>query len=209
MNTKLFFSEMPLLHATACGTTEESASTLQAQPEELTIPRRITTARLFHYAALRQGVRARSMRAALAPSPAAAGFALAFSRRLEKSKGGVFMFVLCVAGGRAFSDRALLVRSLDRVLRERGPLVLWHGGCPSGADALAADWAAARGVPCRVWAADWARFGRAAGPLRSRAMLAAAAATGSCGLVAFPGGRGTAAACAAARALGVGVWVRC
>lgn len=121
------------------------------------------------------------------------------------------MFVLVVCGGRSFgsapADWALLVRSLDRVLRERGPLVLWHGGC-SGADALAAQWAASRGVPCRAWPADWARFGRAAGPLRSRAMLAAAAATGSCGLVAFPGGRGTAAAVAAARALGVGVWVR-
>lgn len=125
-----------------------------------------------------------------------------------KNKKAVFVvFVLVVTGGRGFADQALLWRSLDRVLRERGPLVLWHGGC-SGADALAAEWAAARGVPARVWAADWARFGRAAGPLRSRAMLAAAAATGSCGLVAFPGGRGTAAACAAARALGVGVWVR-
>ena len=74
--------------------------------------------------------------------------------------------------------------------------------------ACAAAWAAARGVPARVWPADWARFGRAAGPLRSRAMLAAAAASGRCGLVAFPGGRGTAAAVAAARSLGVGVWLR-
>lgn len=121
------------------------------------------------------------------------------------------MFVLCVCGGRSFgasaSERALLWRSLDYVLARRGPLVLWHGGC-SGADALAADWAAARGVPVRVWRADWARYGRAAGPLRSRAMLAAAAASGRCGLVAFAGGAGTAAAVAAARALGVGVWLR-
>lgn len=121
------------------------------------------------------------------------------------------MFVLVVCGGRSFgssaAERFLLWSSLDVVLRRRGPLVLWHGGC-SGADACAAAWAAARGVPVRVWPADWARFGRAAGPLRSRAMLAAAAASGRCGLVAFPGGRGTAAAVAAARALGVGVWFR-
>lgn len=118
------------------------------------------------------------------------------------------MFVLVVTGGRGFADRALLWRSLDYVLARRGPLALWHGGC-SGADALAAEWAAARGVPVRVWRADWARWGAAAGPLRSRAMLAAAAAaSGRCGLVAFPGGRGTAAAVAAARALGVGVWLR-
>lgn len=121
------------------------------------------------------------------------------------------MFVLVVSGGRCFgaspADRALLWRSLDYVLARRGPLALWHGGC-SGADALAAEWAAARGVPVRVWRADWARWGAAAGPLRSRAMLAAAAASGRCGLVAFPGGRGTAAAVAAARALGVGVWLR-
>lgn len=121
------------------------------------------------------------------------------------------MFVLVVSGGRSFgcspSERALVWSSLDRVLSARAPLVLWHGGC-SGADACAAAWAAARGVPARVWPADWARFGRAAGPLRSRAMLAAAAASGRCGLVAFPGGRGTAAAVAAARSLGVGVWLR-
>lgn len=121
------------------------------------------------------------------------------------------MFVLVVTGGRAFgssaAERALVWRSLDIVLRQRGPLVLWHGGC-SGADACAAAWAAARGVPVRVWSADWARFGRSAGPRRSRDMLSAAAASGRCGLVAFPGGRGTAAAVAAARSLGVGVWVR-
>lgn len=121
------------------------------------------------------------------------------------------MFVLVVAGGRSFggspAERALVWRSLDVVLRQRGPVVLWHGGC-RGADACAAAWAAARGVPVRVWPADWARFGRAAGPLRSRAMLAAAAASGRCGLVAFPGGSGTSAAVAAARSLGVGVWLR-
>ena len=119
------------------------------------------------------------------------------------------MFVCVVCGGRAFGGRALVWSALDRVLRERGSsgFVLWHGGCPSGADALAAAWAVSRGVPVRVWPAEWSRFGRAAGPLRSAAMCSAAAASGCrCGLVAFPGGRGSAACVAAARAAGLGVW---
>lgn len=46
------------------------------------------------------------------------------------------------------------------------------GGCPSGADALACEYARARGLALRVFPAQWAYFGKAAGPMRNEEMAA-------------------------------------
>ena len=56
------------------------------------------------------------------------------------------------------------------------------------ADAMAVAWAKSRGVRCIGFLANWREFGRAAGPMRNAQMVA----YGLDGLVAFPGGRGTA-----------------
>jgi len=86
--------------------------------------------------------------------------------------------VLIVCGSRRWSDRRRLIDTLDEICSWNGsywPAELWHGGA-MGADAMAGEFAAADPcrLPVRVWPADWARYGRAAGVRRSAEMIAAA-----------------------------------
>ena len=75
-------------------------------------------------------------------------------------------------------------------------------GGAKGADKLAREWAASRGIPVRTFKADWRRYGRGAGPQRNEQMLD----EGKPDLVvAFPGGSGTASMMRLARAAGVRV----
>ena len=63
-----------------------------------------------------------------------------------------------------------------------------HGDA-NGADRLASQWAVDNGLKVEPYPADWAKQGRAAGPIRNKRMLE----EGKPDLVvAFPGGRGTA-----------------
>jgi YspA, cpYpsA-related SLOG family len=91
-----------------------------------------------------------------------------------------------VTGGRSFSNRSLLFAILDGLHDGHAFTTLIHGGA-SGADRLAGDWAASRGIPVEFHPADWQRYGRAAGPIRNQQMLAEKPDM----VVAFPGGRGT------------------
>lgn len=59
-------------------------------------------------------------------------------------------------------------------------------GCCSGVDSDAEAWARDRGVPIKKFPARWKVFGRAAGPIRNRAMAEYADA-----VVLLPGGAGT------------------
>lgn len=93
-----------------------------------------------------------------------------------------------VCGGRDYSDRVRLYAALDAVHAKK-TISLLHHGAARGADTLAEAWAKDRGVPFRAWPADWANYGRAAGPRRNAEMLAGSEADL---LVAFPGGTGTA-----------------
>jgi hypothetical protein len=92
-----------------------------------------------------------------------------------------------VCGGRDFADTEKLFRVLsDR--HDNNPFSLLIHGAAKGADTLASEWAFERGVPQQAYPADWARDGRAAGPIRNRLMLE----EGKPDLViAFPGGKGT------------------
>jgi hypothetical protein len=100
-------------------------------------------------------------------------------------------YKLLVCGGRDYSDTARLTEVLDRVRLHLGAieLIIIHGGCPTGADAMADKWAEDRGVERIVFLADWKNQGRAAGPIRNQKMLDDGAPDG---VIAFPGGRGTA-----------------
>lgn len=63
-----------------------------------------------------------------------------------------------------------------------------HGACRSGADLWADEWAVVNWTQIEEYPADWAKYGRAAGPIRNRRMIS----EGKPDLVlAFPGGRGT------------------
>lgn len=83
---------------------------------------------------------------------------------------------------------------------------LYHGGCPTGVDALANR---VRGVPIKVFPADWQKHGKAAGPMRNREMLRAAAEHKGSVLLAFPKGRspGTRGAIQLAMQMGITVEV--
>jgi hypothetical protein len=92
-----------------------------------------------------------------------------------------------VCGGRDFLRYLLLTASLDQLHAELAFTELLHGDAP-GADQMAWRWAAAHKVPWRAFPADWARYGKAAGPMRNQQMLD----EGKPSLVvAFPGGTGT------------------
>lgn len=113
---------------------------------------------------------------------------------------------ILVCGGRDFTDRDAVALALKNFKPERATEVGWHiiihGGCPTGADKLADEWADTFGVRKRVYLADWQKHGKAAGPLRNARMLA----EGKPDLViAFPGGRGTADMVRKAEAAGVPV----
>ncbi len=97
-----------------------------------------------------------------------------------------------VCGGRDYSDAATVITVLDNLRQEAANvsrrLHLVTGGA-TGADALAERWARARGVPCRVYHADWDHYGRSAGMIRNQQMLDSEPVDV---VIAFPGGRGTA-----------------
>lgn len=110
---------------------------------------------------------------------------------------------ILVCGGRHFSDKALVARELDALLRtaRNDCLRIIQGGA-TGADALARAWCFSRFIPYENYPADWSRHGKAAGPMRNQRMLD----EGKPDLVlAFPGGRGTADMVQRARQAGVEV----
>lgn len=106
-----------------------------------------------------------------------------------------------VCGGRDYRDRARVFKVLDRLHAERDFRVVIHG-MASGADHEAEVWAGVRHVALHRFAAQWAKYGKAAGPMRNQRMIN----EGRPDLVvAFPGGSGTADCVARARAAGIEV----
>jgi hypothetical protein len=107
-----------------------------------------------------------------------------------------------VCGGRDYADRARVFDCLGFFLAHGNLQVLIHGAA-HGADTLARQWADFYRVPCLPFPADWARDGRAAGPIRNRRMLV----QGRPDLViAFPGGPGTRDMTTIAHRAGLTVW---
>lgn len=82
---------------------------------------------------------------------------------------------ILVTGSRNWADRATLEGALLQFIGQlagSGPCTVVHGDCPTGADRMAADYAAGiLGVTVEAHPADWATHGRAAGPLRNQAMV--------------------------------------
>jgi YspA, cpYpsA-related SLOG family len=106
-----------------------------------------------------------------------------------------------ISGGRDYTDRAELYAELDRLNAEYAFGTIIAGGA-HGVDALAVEWAQARGIATQVFTAEWGTFGRIerAGPLRNARMLAEGRPDI---VVIFPGGRETANMVKQAKAAGV------
>jgi hypothetical protein len=79
-----------------------------------------------------------------------------------------------VTGSRDWTDHHTVTHNLTYILRIMGPLTLVHGACPTGADAIAAEWADIHresGVVPDPHPADWGTYGPSAGPLRNAHMV--------------------------------------
>ena len=100
------------------------------------------------------------------------------------------MTTALVCGGRDLDwiyDDAL--RALDEAWRVHCQFDNLVTGDAAGADEIARSWAKSRKMPCRVFYADWERYGKGAGHIRNQEMLD----KGCPDIVfAFPGGPGTA-----------------
>lgn len=113
--------------------------------------------------------------------------------------------IVIVTGGRAYAN----VQAVFDALAILSPDSVWHGGCPTGADAFADAWATNVGKPAWRWFPDWNKHGRAAGPVRNREMCEGGAACRDAEgpsrvqVVWFPGGRGTASCLGYAREFGL------
>lgn len=93
-----------------------------------------------------------------------------------------------VCGGRDFEDYVHAARVLDVLHADHEIELVIHGGA-RGADHCADRWARARLVTRKVYPALWAQFGKSAGMIRNKAMLADGKPDV---VVAFHGGKGTA-----------------
>lgn len=111
------------------------------------------------------------------------------------------MATVLVCGGRLYSDRPRVMAELD-ALHAKEPFTKLVHGAANGADEHAGWWALCRGVPVATYPAEWRKYGRAAGPIRNRKMLAVESPQL---VVAFPGGTGTADMVRQAKAAGIRV----
>lgn len=83
-----------------------------------------------------------------------------------------------ITGSRTWKDHTPIHTALDGLLATHPGLVLVHGACAQGADAIADRWARLRGIPDdRIdrHPAEWRRYKGAAGYRRNAAMVQAGA----------------------------------
>jgi hypothetical protein len=91
---------------------------------------------------------------------------------------------ILVTGSRSWRDAPAIGAALFHYIDTNGEwldgcpaleVTIVHGGCPRGADAMAAAWAEEFSVPQEVHLPDWRRYGRSAGHKRNADMVAAGA----------------------------------
>ena len=92
-----------------------------------------------------------------------------------------------IYGGRDFNKKDLAYRALDQ-MNELYGFTAVISGMARGADTLGYNWAFERGIPILPFPADWAKYKRAAGPIRNQQMIDEGKPDVG---IAFPGGTGT------------------
>lgn len=92
--------------------------------------------------------------------------------------------IVLVCGGRDYTDTKKVCQILDEHVTKDDVII--QGGC-SGADDLAYAWCKLAGVHCATMEPLWGHHGKAAGPLRNKALLSLKPDK----VIAFPGGAGT------------------
>jgi len=114
--------------------------------------------------------------------------------------------IVVITGGRDRTPTLAELEQLEQQLVDFGAERIRHGACPArknkrgelvgSTDTLVAGYLRARGWAVEPWPADWRTHGRAAGPLRNRAMISGRrpgefVAIPASTVVAFEGGVGT------------------
>ena len=120
--------------------------------------------------------------------------------------------IIIACGGRDYTgvyNKMRVNKALNLLHAQKGIEVLIHGAA-RGADTLAAEWAEVRGIETEAFPAEWHLYGKSAGYLRNKAMLIRLMDTEflgrEIGVVAFPGGAGTANMIQQTEAAGLLVW---
>jgi hypothetical protein len=99
--------------------------------------------------------------------------------------------IICVTGGRDFTDKATLWKKLDELEEKDIILEVVHGDC-RGADKFAGEWAQEHGINNTKIRADWKKHGKSAGPIRNGEMIYYLRNRGHKVIVVVcPGGKGT------------------
>lgn len=81
---------------------------------------------------------------------------------------------ILVTGSRDWTDHDLVRDALTMAIYQNVPAVIVHGACPTGADAIASWWVRRYrflGLAEERHPADWAAYGRGAGPRRNALMV--------------------------------------
>ncbi|MBQ4316605.1 MAG: DUF2493 domain-containing protein [Oscillospiraceae bacterium] len=93
---------------------------------------------------------------------------------------------IVICGCRDFYDKKVFTEFVDKCLAETASereICILSGHC-SGVDAMAEEYAAEHGLKVKLYPAEWARYGKAAGPKRNNQMAKDASA-----VIAFWDGR--------------------
>ncbi len=73
-----------------------------------------------------------------------------------------------ITGDRNWTDQQAINTFIDSLGSDT---IIIHGVCPTGADKMANDYAASKGMIIDAYPADWKRYRRGAGPVRNQQML--------------------------------------
>lgn len=80
-------------------------------------------------------------------------------------------FRVLITGSRTWDDKQAILDALRKYANKVYSLVVVHGACPKGADALADELAQEYGVEVERHPADWNTHGRQAGFIRNAKMV--------------------------------------
>jgi hypothetical protein len=75
-----------------------------------------------------------------------------------------------VCGDRDWTDKEYMFSIMDAMHLSTEFVLIIEGGA-RGADSMAGEWATERGIPLKVYPANWEKFRKAAGPIRNQQML--------------------------------------
>lgn len=104
-----------------------------------------------------------------------------------------------ITGGRDYEYKDMVYKVLDFF----APDMIIVGDCPTGADALAYEWATQTNnwTDVKIYKADWKKHGKSAGPKRNKQMIEQNIHADV--VIAFKGGKGTANTISLARKAGL------